>query len=132
VRNRPITIEQMIIWGLLAIGSIMLNGGSVVGDNPPASRWARVDLTQYCGKTIGELIDALGNDYVKYETIREHHFLNSFYFVYSDKGFPNVAIVIHPAKLQYCDYDLNKGEPKMEDIRRERIYLITLRTGRGR
>lgn len=125
MQKHPVTFGQMIIWGFLAIGLIMLNGGSVIGDNPPASRWARVDLTQYCGKTVGELIDALGDDYLKYEPISsKKHFLDYFRFEYSD-----AIMRVRPGKLKYCDADLSKGNPKMEDVSREQIFSIELLVG---
>jgi hypothetical protein len=125
MQKHSITFGQTIIWVILATGLIMLNGGSVVGDNPPASRWARVDITQYCGKTVGELIDALGDDYVKYETWpTQYNTVSAFVFRYSD-----AVISIYPAPLKYCNADLRKGKPKIDDIRREHIDYIKLLIG---
>jgi len=112
----------MIIWGLLAFSLIMLNGGSVVGDNPPASRWAKVDLTQYCGKTVGELIDALGDNYLEYMPVLEfHRYLRGFSFRYSD-----AVLTIKPDKLRYCNSDTTVEAPSMENVRKEHIYSLKL------
>jgi hypothetical protein len=117
VRKHPTTIEHMIIWGLLAFGLIMLNGGSVIGDNPPVSRWARVDITQYCDKTVGELIDALGNDYIEFR----YQFSQYFAFEYND-----ATVLILPDEMKFYDDDWDKEGLKMADIRKAHIALIKL------
>ena len=114
----------MIVLGLIAIALIVINDGSVVGDNSPASRWTRVDLTQYCGKTIGELIDALGDDYLEYTPDLDFgYILRGFSFRYSD-----AVLTIKPDELRFCNWDTRKGEPSMENIRKEQIYSLKLFT----
>jgi hypothetical protein len=117
MRKHSITFGQIIIWVILATGLIMLNGGSVIGDKPPASRWARVDLTQYCGKTVGELIDALGNDYIEFR----YQFSQYFSFKYDD-----ATILILPDELEFYDDVLDTNDLKMADIRRAHIAFIKL------
>jgi len=105
----------------------LVGSSTPVGGSKSASRWKRVDLSQYCGKTVGELIDALGHDYAKYELLRESRCL---YFGYADSGCADVAIFLYPTKEAYRNGNLWQDVPGLEDVMREHISNIVLRTGR--
>jgi len=93
------------------------------------SRWAEIDLTQYCGKTTGELIDTLGHDYELISFIVDDTYLVGFDFEYDD-----FRLSVYPDGIKYCQKVFpNYREPvdrrnlcDYKDIERERIGRIVV------
>jgi hypothetical protein len=117
----PVLRWAIGLTGLVVV-LVVLNGGAPVGNDPASSRWAKVDLTQYCGKTVGELIDALGDDYLEYTPDLDFgYILRGFSFRYRD-----AVLTVKPDELKFCNWDTRDAEPSMENIRKEQIYSLKL------
>ncbi|MFW9817488.1 MAG: hypothetical protein ACFFEW_16320 [Candidatus Thorarchaeota archaeon] len=102
----------------------------------PRSGWANVDLTQYCGKPIGDLIDALGHDYKSIEPVFDEISMVAFKFKYDI-----VWMTIYPDEIEYCRkvyltdqkdyYDIHEI-CDYNDLKRERIGRIYISTSKER
>ena len=101
----------------LPIAACALDGEKPQGGTAGGSRWAKVDLTQYCGRTVGELIDALGNDYNRYRFEEGAGAeLSDCIFIYNDIG-----IELSPKRFKYCDADKRGGPWDINEFRKETI-----------
>jgi hypothetical protein len=116
-------VLAVVMSFLFSISLIALDGGEIEGESSETSRWAEVDLTRYCGKTVGELITALGQDYEGYEFYAEHPpYLSSCWFTYED-----MDMEIIPKTFEYCHRDSQLGPWRLEDFIKERIKYIKVR-----
>jgi len=128
MKYRLLSESSAVICLSFLIYSIFMNCGESTGGKVCHSRWANVDLTQYCGKTIGELLDDLGNDYGEYNFYGEHpvgkgYFLTDASFIFDDS-----SIRIKPRwPLKYLKADRRKKEWNLEDLRKEHISCIEVR-----
>jgi len=91
------------------------------GDVEKTSRWARIDLTQYCGKPIGELIDVLGIDADDFAFYSEHNTNRPDKWGINEGAF---SLGILPTEFKYCDVNEHYMKWKMEDFLKENIGII--------
>ncbi len=113
-----------------------MNGNKTAEDTSGQSGWANVDLTQYCGKPIGDLIDALGHDYKFIEPVFDEISLVAFKFRYDI-----FMMTIYPDEIEYCRkvyltdqkdyYDIHEI-CDYNDLKRERIGRILIRAFKER
>ncbi len=117
-----IAISIMIMGVFFPIMLLTAEGGTSADDIGSGSRWCRVDFTQYCGATVGELIDVLGNDYEEFHFDEEPPgFLNRCTFTYNDG-----EIRISPATFTYCHRDRKEGPWTVDEFRKEIIKHIQM------
>lgn len=126
--KRYLTILSAMVAATICFFTVSLaqNAQSPPGDSVTGSRWARVDFTQYCGRTVGELLDTLGNDYVDCFCGGEPLYGVGCTFKYND-GYielrPYTYKHIHPKLNDYRLQTPDKGNSpwKMDDFRKEII-----------
>ncbi len=107
MRSSKVVIILLTLNMLLSIAALADDGKTSVTDTGAGSRWARVDLTQYCGRTVGELLDTLGNDYKKCWCGGEPLWGIGCTFEFNDGEIqlvPHVYKYIHPDSSDYDNY----------------------------
>ena len=114
-------VIAVVVMGLfLPVAAFALDGEKPQGGTARGSRWAKVDLTQYCGRTVGELIDALGNDYDRYSFNEKPLLeLSSCTFTYND-----ISVELRPDSFEYCHRDKREGPWDINEYRKETIDYI--------
>lgn len=115
-----VVIVSVILFGttVFSASKSMVMEGSDGG----GTRWGRVDFTQYCGRTVGELIDTLGNDFIDINFDEEPlGYLSSCTFVYNDG-----EIRIAPSIFIYCHQNSKEGQWTLDEFRKETIDYIQI------
>lgn len=117
-----IALSVVVIGVIFSISALVVESTASAGMTTNGSRWGRVDFTQYCGRTVGELLDILGNDFEGFHFDEESPgLLNRCTFTYNDG-----EIRISPATFTYCHRDRKEGLWTVEDFKKETIKHIQM------
>lgn len=129
-----IVIMLLPLSVLLPIAALPDDGKTQTIDTAKGSRWAKVDVTQFCGRTVGELLDTLGNDYNDCFCGGEPLYGVGCTFVYNDGSIelgPYTYKYIHTNKHDYRYYHpATQNSPwNLDEFRKETIDYIALGIG---
>jgi hypothetical protein len=119
--------QAMMALGLICVSFPLvlfaLNSVESKTGETAKSRWADIDLTQFCGKTVAELIDAVGNDYDKYYfwEAPEMCILGGCKFSYG-----RVELLVTSNEFKYCDRYAWPDTWELADYKKERIDHIEI------
>lgn len=99
MRSRVLAAIVILCLSIPVILAAM-NGNKTAEDTSGQSRWAKVDLSQYCGKPVGELIDTLGNDFHDFGCYYPFNGLSAEWCAFS---YPNSSITIYSKRMTRRD-----------------------------
>lgn len=129
--KRYLTILSALVAATICFFTVSLaqDAPATPADSAAGSRWARVDFTQYCGRTVGELLDTLGNDYREYYIIEDPKYIFAGYAFIYEFG----AIEFWSSNFKYCSRELIGGVKASCDVnvfRKESIRHMTIYIGK--